>query len=112
MLLARELRLSATSSERMATEPGKATTDKEIEPVVNGSQAAMEPLGNVAKRRAVMDRQEAFGDFKKASMVESFGHQTFILKSFDRGVAKGDPHDGPRLDASPHSGENGDLFRP
>jgi hypothetical protein len=34
--------------------------------VVNGSQANMESLGNVAKSMAVMNAQEAFGDFEKA----------------------------------------------
>lgn len=90
----------------VATEPGKATTDKEIEPVINGSQADMQPLGDRTQGITAMNAQEAFGEFKQASVVESFRHLTFILKALDSGIAKGDPHDGPRFDESPLGGEN------
>jgi hypothetical protein len=48
-LLGIEFRFAATSGEMVAAEPGKATTDKEVEPAVNGSQADMQPSAIVPK---------------------------------------------------------------
>lgn len=65
-MLGIELCLAAASREMVAAEPGKAMTDKEAEPVVDGSQADMEPLGKVTKGMAMMNAQEACRDFEKA----------------------------------------------
>jgi hypothetical protein len=50
----------------VTAEPGKATPDKEVEPIVYGSQTDMKPLGNVAKGISTLNAQETFGDFKQA----------------------------------------------
>lgn len=41
----------------MATEPGKATADKQGEPMVDGAPANMKPLGNVGGRLTLMKPQ-------------------------------------------------------
>jgi hypothetical protein len=65
-LVSSKFGFTTTPGKMMATEPGKATPDKEIKPVVDGSQTDMKPIGNVAKGVAMMNAQEAFGDFEKA----------------------------------------------
>ena len=66
MLVTTKFGFTTTSGKMMATEPGKMATDKSVEPVLDGSQAKMEPIGDVAERVALMNAQEAFGDFEKA----------------------------------------------
>jgi hypothetical protein len=75
-----------------STEPGKATTDKEGKPVVYGSKANMEPIGNIGKGVAVMNASEAFGDFVEAEMIESLGELAFEVEALNGSVAKGDGH--------------------
>ena len=54
-LLFIEFGLPTSSHEMMSTEPGKATTDKEGEPVVYSAKADMEPIGNSGKDVAMMN---------------------------------------------------------
>jgi hypothetical protein len=54
-LLFIEFGFTTSSLKMMSTELGKATTDKEGKPVVYGSKAHMEPIGNIGEGVAVMN---------------------------------------------------------
>jgi len=76
----------------MSTEPGKATTDKEGKPVVDGSKAQREPSGTIGEGVAVMKASEACGDCVEAEMMESLGELAFEGEALHGGVSKGDGH--------------------
>ena len=84
--------LTTSSLNMMSTEPGKATTDKEGKPVVDGSKAQREPSGTIGEGVAVMKASEACGDCVEAEMMESLGELAFEGEALHGGVSKGDGH--------------------
>ena len=91
-LILMEQSFATSALKMMPTEPGKATADKEGQPVVNGSEANREPVGNVREGVALLNAQQALGDFVEAQMIQLFGELAVAFEAFDSGSSKGKGH--------------------